>query len=232
VATYAEKTIPASKIIMALPWYGYDWSSVSPTRSLSYAAAIQFAQTNGATISHDVNGEATFSFGTHTVFFIDAASYSQKVAMLKQKHPAIGGFGAWSLGVEDPAIWSIIRGSDSSGGTPPPTPPAGIAISGPDSMTATRGASASGSYQLVSINGFNGTATITVQPPAGFAGLITADSASVGAGGSFRLTAATTTATRPGSYQIDLKLNSGSLTAEQFVTLIVTEPARHHAARQ
>jgi spore germination protein YaaH len=232
VATYAEKTIPSSKIIMALPWYGYDWSSVSPTRSLSYAAAIQFAQTNGATISHDVNGEATFSFGTHTVFFIDAASYSQKVALLKQKHPSIGGFGAWSLGVEDPAIWSIIRGSDSSGGTPPPTPPAGIAISGPDSMTATRGASASGSYQLVSINGFNGTATITVQPPAGFAGLITADSASVGAGGSFRLTAATTTATRPGSYQIDLKLNSGSLTAEQFVTLIVTEPARHHAARQ
>jgi spore germination protein YaaH len=232
VASYAESVIPANKIIMALPFYGYDWSTVSPTRSLSYAAAIQFAETNGATISHDANGEATFAFGTHTVFFIDAASYSQKVTLLKQKHPSIGGFGAWSLGVEDPAIWSVIRGSGSSGATPPPAPPVGIAISGPLSLTATRGTSSSNSYQLVSVNGFNGTASITVQPPAGFAGTITADSSSVAAGGSFRITAATTTATRPGTYQIDLKLNSGSLTAEQMITLIVTEPARHHAARQ
>ncbi len=217
---------------MALPFYGYDWSTVSPTRSLSYAAAIQFAATNGATISHDANGEATFTFGTHTVFFIDAASYSQKVTLLKQKHPSIGGFGAWSLGVEDPAVWSIIRGGSSSGATPPPAPPAGIAISGPLSLTAMRGTSSSGSYQLVPVNGFNGTASITVQPPVGFAGMITADSSSVAAGGSFRITAATTTATRPGTYQIDLKLNSGSLTAEQLITLIVTEPARHHAARQ
>jgi len=232
VASYAESVIPANKIIMALPFYGYDWSTVSPTRSLSYAAAIQFAGINGATISHDANGEATFTFGTHTVFFIDAVSYSQKVTLLKQKHPSIGGFGAWSLGVEDPAIWSIVRGSGSSGATPPPAPPAGIAISGPLSLTTMRGASSSGSYQLVPVNGFNGTASITVQAPAGFAGVITADSASVAAGGSFRITASTTTATRPGTYQIDLKLNSGSLTADQLVTLVITEPARHHAARQ
>jgi len=232
VASYAESVIPANKIIMALPFYGYDWSTVSPTRSLSYAAAIQFAATNGATISHDANGEATFTFGTHTVFFIDAASYSQKVTLLKQKHPSIGGFGAWSLGVEDPAIWSIIRGSDSSGATPPPVLPAGIAISGPISLATMRGSSSSASYQLVSVNGFNGTASITVQPPAGFSGLIAADSPSVAAGGSFRLTAATTAATKPGTYQIDLKLTSGSLTAEQLVTLVVTEPVRHHAARQ
>jgi len=232
VASYAESVIPANKIIMALPFYGYDWSSVSPTRSLSYASAIQFAATNDATISHDPNGEATFTFGTHTVFFIDAASYSQKVTLLKQKHPSIAGFGAWSLGVEDPAVWSVIRGSGSSGATPPPAPPAGMAISGPNSLTTMRGASSSGSYQLVPVNGFNGTAMITVQPPAGFSGLIAADSPSVAAGGSFRLTVTTTTATKPGTYQIDLKLGSGSLTAEQFVTLVVTEPARHHAARQ
>ena len=233
VAAYAESVIPANKVIMALPFYGYDWSTGSSTRSVSYTAAMQLAATNGATISHDANGEATFTSGTHTVYFIDAASYSQKVTLLKQKHPAIGGFGAWSLGVEDPAIWSIIRGSGSSGATPPPPPPpAGIAISGPLSLTTMRGTSTSASYQLVSVNGFNGTATITVQPPAGFSGSIVADSSTVAAGGSFRLVAATTTATKAGTYQINLKLTSGSLTAEQPVTLVVTEPARHHAARQ
>jgi len=231
VATYAESVIPESRIMMALPWYGYDWSG-GGAGSLSYASAKQLAANNGVAISRDANGEATFTFGNHTVFFQDAASYSQKVALLKQKHPSIGGFAAWSVGVEDPAIWSAIKGSDASGGTPaPPPPPAGMAISGPGSLTTPRGSSSSAVYQLVPVNGFSGTALITVQAPAGFAGSVTAESASVAAGGSFRLTAATTAATLPGTYQIDVKLSSGSLTAEQSVSLVVTNPARRRAAR-
>jgi hypothetical protein len=78
-------------------------------------------------VSHDANGEATYSYGSgNVVYFQDATSYQRKVQMLQQKHPQIGGFAHWALGQEDPAIWNVIRGgTTSSPATPPPvvTPP-------------------------------------------------------------------------------------------------------------
>ncbi|MEK6371889.1 MAG: glycosyl hydrolase family 18 protein [Acidobacteriota bacterium] len=53
----------------------------------------------------------------------DATSYARKVEMLKQKHPAIGGFAHWALGQEDPAVWSVIKtGGVPTPATPPPAP--------------------------------------------------------------------------------------------------------------
>ncbi|HXH41934.1 MAG TPA: glycosyl hydrolase family 18 protein [Thermoanaerobaculia bacterium] len=230
VASYAEGVIPAGKIMMALPWYGYDWSAAG-TKSLSYAAATQLALNNDATVSHDANGEATFTFADHTVFFQDAAAYSRKVTLLEQHHPYIGGFAAWSAGVEDPLIWSVIRGSGTSPASPPPPAPAGMAISGPSSLTTTRGGSSVGSYQLIAVNGFSGTAAVSVDPPAGFVGSVTAESASVASGQSFNITAATAAATQAGTYQFQIRLTSGNLSADQTVTLVVTSPARRRAAR-
>src|SRR5205823_2418466 len=79
VASYAQSTIPNDKIMIALPFYGYDWSGTN-ARGVSYAAAMQGAQTQGATIAHDVNGEATYSYGSgNVVYFQDATSYQRKV---------------------------------------------------------------------------------------------------------------------------------------------------------
>jgi spore germination protein YaaH len=230
VATYAQSVIPNQKIMIALPWYGYDWSSGS-TRTLTYASAIQLAQTTASAISHDVNGEPTFTYSGHTVYFQDAASYAKKVQLLKDRHASIGGFAAWSAGAEDPAIWNVIRGSGSSGATPAPAPPAGIAIAGPGTLTVNRGSSVAGNYQLVAINGFSGTASVTVQPPSGFNGTVTADLASVAAGGSVRVTANTTSRTLPGAYEFRVNLTSGSLTASQNVTIQVNELSRRHSAK-
>ena len=230
VATYAQSAIPNDKIMMALPWYGYDWSA-GGTRSVSYAAATQLAASNGAVISHDVNGEATFTFGGHTVFFQDTASYTKKVELLKQRHPAIGGFAAWSAGVEDPGIWSVLRGTSTSPATPSPAPPAGMGISGPVSMTMNRGGTVAGDYRLVAINGFNGTAAVSVQPPRDFNGSVNPGSPTVTPGGALRITATTTAAALPGSYQFQITLTSGTLTAQQTVTLLVSEPPRRRSAR-
>lgn len=230
VATYAQSVIPNDRIMIALPWYGYDWSAGTAT-DLTYASAIQLAQNNGATISHDANGEATFSYGGHTVFFQDAASYAKKVQLLKERHTSIAGFAAWSAGVEDPALWNVIRGSSSSGAAPPPAPAASIAISGPGSLTVSRGSSIAANYQLVAVNGFNGSAAVTVQAPNGFNGTVSADAASLGAGGSIRITATTTSRTAPGAYQFQITLTSGTLTATQSVTIQVNDLSRRHAAR-
>lgn len=123
VASYAESTIPRDKILIGLPLYGYDWTG-STGRGVTYNQAMQGAQNMGAAITHDVNGEATYSFNGHTVYFQDATSYARKVDMLKQKHPGIGGIAHWALGQEDPAVWNVIKtGSVSTPATPPPTPP-------------------------------------------------------------------------------------------------------------
>jgi spore germination protein len=230
VATYAQNSIPNQKIMIALPWYGYDWSAGS-TQSLTYASAMQLAQNLGATISHDANGEATFTYAGHTVFFQDAASYAKKVQLLKDHHAAIAGFAAWSIGVEDPAIWNVIRNGSSSGATPAPAPPAGIGISGPSSLAVSRGNAVSGDYQLVAINGFSGTASISIQSPANFSGSMTSASSSVSAGGAVKITASTTSRTLPGTYQFQVTLTSGSLTTAQTVTLQVSDPARKRATR-
>jgi spore germination protein len=123
VASYAESSIPRDKILIGLPLYGYDWSGTTG-RGVTYNQAMQGAQNQGATIAHDANGEATYSYNGHTVYFQDAISYARKVEMLKQKHPAIGGFAHWALGQEDPAVWGVIKtgGSGSAPATPPPTP--------------------------------------------------------------------------------------------------------------
>ena len=120
VATYAESAIPHGKILIALPFYGYDWSGASGT-NVTYAQATQAAQAAGATIAHDENGEATYSAAGHIVYFQDATSYARKVRMLEQKHPQIGGFAHWAIGQEDPAVWDVIR-SSASPAAPPPAP--------------------------------------------------------------------------------------------------------------
>jgi len=125
IATYAESTMPAQKIIIGLPWYGYDWQGTSAT-DLVYTEAIALAQRAGAQIAHDANGEATFNYNGRTVFFQDAASYSKKLDLLVQKHPRIGGFAHWRAGGEDPAMWSNVarlHNSSSSPATPEPLPP-------------------------------------------------------------------------------------------------------------
>ena len=125
VATYAQSTIPNEKIMIALPFYGYNWNGGSG-RGVSYAEAMAGAANQGATVTHDANGEATYTYanGAGTVYFQDVTSYAKKVEMLEQKHPQIGGFAHWALGQEDPAIWNYLRGggSSTSPATPPPTP--------------------------------------------------------------------------------------------------------------
>jgi len=125
IATYAEATIPAGKIVFGLPWYGYDWQGTSAS-GVTYDQAKNLALSNGATVSHDSDGEAMFTYAGHTVYFQDASSYAKKVAYLTSRHPGIAGFAHWRAGAEDPAIWDVVStlkgGGSSSPATPPPAP--------------------------------------------------------------------------------------------------------------
>jgi hypothetical protein len=53
----------------------------------------------------------------------------------------------------------------------------------------------------------------------------------VASGGSIRVTVNTTSLTTPGSYQFQVNLTSGTLTATQAVTIQVTDLSRRHSAK-
>ncbi len=124
VVTYAEAHVPSKKVIVGLPWYGYDWLGTTAS-AVTYASGMQLAVSQGVTPSRDASGELTFAYAGHSVFFQDAQSYVVKVNAVLGRHPGIGGFAHWRAGAEDAGVWpkiDLFRGN-SSGAAPAPAPP-------------------------------------------------------------------------------------------------------------
>jgi spore germination protein len=245
VVTYAESVIPRAKIIVGLPWYGYDWSS-SGGATASYASATLVAQNNGVTIGRDASGEATYTYSGHTVFFQDATSYQKKIDLIKQKHGSVGGFAHWAAGVEDPAIWSVIRGTSVPAPTPSPTPapapqpapapspaqplPADFSVSGPSVVTLTQGSELTADYRLTAINGFSSTANLTIIPLTNYNGVVAAATPAIAPSSPMMLRVAATSLTAPGTYQVALRFTSGTLVHDTVLTIVVNVASRHRAA--
>ncbi|HEV7425093.1 MAG TPA: glycosyl hydrolase family 18 protein [Thermoanaerobaculia bacterium] len=241
VATYAEKTIPGSKIMMGLPWYGYDWPATGGASNASFASAHQTMLTNNAALQRDAaSGEPYFSYSGHTVYFQDAAGYAKKIDLLKQKHGGIGGFAHWAAGVEDPDIWKVISGTPVTPPPPPPvTPPSSgsggtpvqsdFLVSGPTTMTVMQGGSVSGDFQLVPVNGFTGTASVAVAKT--FSGTAVPGISMIAAGSAVKIYVTATAA--PGTYTMTVSFTSGATTHQQSVTVTITpNTARHRAAKR
>ena len=240
VASYATSKIAASKVIMGLPWYGYDWQGSNGV-GVTYAQAMQRVQSNNATVTHDVNGEATFTYADHTVYFQDASAYSKKVQMLKQKHASIGGFAHWAAGQEDPQVWAVVRGGSApstppNSGSNPATPPVqtDFSVSGPSVLTVAQGSRISADYRLTAINGFSGNASVNVQVlSSGFDGTVTPSSSIVSATSPVSVTIAANRTAPAGSYQFTVRFTSGSTTREELVNVVVqaVSPGRTRAVR-
>jgi spore germination protein len=231
VTAYAESVITPEKIIVGLPFYGFDWVGTAG-KTVTYASATKLAQTNGATIVHDANGEATFTYaGGHTVYFQDAAAYSKKIDVLRQKHPHIGGFSAWCAGQEDPEIWHILRDLNyvsiavpGLGATPLPRD---FAIVGPSSLTLAQGAATTAEFRLAAINGFDSDAQVTILSLGRFDGSLSSSTSTLTPTSALTLRLGASTTTRPGAYAIVVRVTSGSISHDQTVTLTVTPaPAR------
>ena len=236
VATYAQSSIPNDKIMIGLPWYGYDWAGSGAATSVTYATAMSMAQSGGITVKHDADGEATFSYSGHTVYFQDATSYAAKVELIKQKHGSIGGFAHWAAGTEDPAIWNAVRGGSttaptggsSSGATPLSQD---FLVGGPSSLRVTQGKAASAIFAVTPINGFSGTAAVSVQLTGAFPGTASVAASSVSAGSSVLIRVATTASAAPGTYRFVVRFVSGSLAHEQSVDAVVAaDTSRKRAA--
>lgn len=110
ILSFAATQCAREKIVPALKVIGMEWSP-SGTRDVPFAKARALARAQGATVSRDAGSEVPWFAhgpgGERTVYYEDAQSLRAKLSAVR-RHGA-GEVMLWSLGHEDPALWSAVE---------------------------------------------------------------------------------------------------------------------------
>lgn len=118
VVEYALTRIPAEKILLGIPNYGYDWTlpfvqGESRATSISNQYAVTLAADNGVDISYDSQAQAPFfryrdDMGReHEVWFEDARSIRAKLSLISRY--GLLGAGYWNLMRPFPQNWLVLN---------------------------------------------------------------------------------------------------------------------------
>jgi spore germination protein len=107
VLRYAKTQIPAHKIILGVPLYGYDWVDGHGT-PVSWLQAFQLSRQYGVQPSQSPWFDYTDSAGReHVVWFENGPSVAAKFQAAQ--NAGIGGVYVWIYGLEDASIWTALR---------------------------------------------------------------------------------------------------------------------------
>lgn len=116
VIEYALTQIPAEKIDMGIPNYGYDWTlpyekGVTKARTIGNVEAVQLAVNNGAVIQYDEIAQTPFfnyEIGNelHEVWFEDARSIRAKLNLINKYN--LRGAGYWQIMQLFRANWLLV----------------------------------------------------------------------------------------------------------------------------
>lgn len=109
VLSYARAHIPADKVLLGIPFYGYDWnlSRRGLARYIGVDEVVHIAGQRG----YDPQAAAPwlrYSAGRerHMVWYENWQSVSAKFALADES--GVRGWAAWRLGYEDPAVWTLL----------------------------------------------------------------------------------------------------------------------------
>lgn len=114
VLRYAKTQIPANKIILGVPLYGYDWVDGHGT-PVSWLQAFRLSKQYGVQPHFDGASQSpwfgyTDSSGRrHVVWFENGPSTKAKFEAAQSA--GIGGVYVWLFGIEDTSIWTALRQS-------------------------------------------------------------------------------------------------------------------------
>jgi len=113
IIKFATTVIPASKVYMGVPLYGYDWAQGKGASAVSFTQAANLMAQYHATRQWSAkDGEPFFTYtdaaGTHhTVWYNDAQALQARLPLIGKY--GLGGVAFWSFGNEDPGIWQAMR---------------------------------------------------------------------------------------------------------------------------
>jgi len=117
VLDYAVTVIPREKILMGMPFYGFDWTlPFAPgdrANLVSYREALQLAIQYGATIQYDALFQAPFFYYVsesqeqHVVWYDDARSFQAKYNLVMEYD--LLGVSYWSLNTSAPQNWPVLN---------------------------------------------------------------------------------------------------------------------------
>jgi spore germination protein len=113
VLAFAESKVPARKISMGVPFFGFDWHGGSVS-TVSAGTGAALAARHRVAIGRDPGSqEATLHFSdqgvTHEVFFQDQTAIAAKLAQLRERHPQIAGISIWVMSLEATGFWPLIE---------------------------------------------------------------------------------------------------------------------------
>lgn len=105
VQQYAISRIPANKLQMGIPAYGYVWPDGT---TLNSDKAEDFANSHGVKLRYDMEAaEGTFSYGNNVVWVATPASMAIRARVSREA--GIAGVSIWSVGDEASMSWSLMR---------------------------------------------------------------------------------------------------------------------------
>ena len=111
VIKYAKTQIPASKIVLGIPEYGYDWSDGHAT-AIGWLQALRLSRQYHVRLRYDASAQSPwFSYTVkghkHEVWFENAESSQAKLDAARGS--GIGGVYLWMYGYVDPGSWSVLH---------------------------------------------------------------------------------------------------------------------------
>lgn len=113
VIAFATSQMPASKLVLGVPAYGYDWvSGGGEAKSITAADAEALAHQKGMSIEWDgTNQESTFTYnsasGSHRVWFEDTQGTYNRAELAAGS--GLSGTAVWTAGDAQPALWPLLN---------------------------------------------------------------------------------------------------------------------------
>lgn len=119
---YALAHVPADKLALGIPLYGYHWFSDVPMKAvdggfdkpnlqaefIDAPDTLDLVKAHNGHLDWDADDRSAFAYFYRDrvrewIFFTDARTFAARYDLVKQKH--LTGFASWVLGSEDPGIW-------------------------------------------------------------------------------------------------------------------------------
>jgi spore germination protein YaaH len=100
--------VGATKVIAALPVYGYRWRTNAETEIVSYPDARRLAETTNTPLTRDPASGSLHAVSPQGWEMWVSDSELLETLVQQSRRIGVRGFALWRLGLEDPAIWDRI----------------------------------------------------------------------------------------------------------------------------